>query len=141
MTLGLCGWVVGPLEEDRKVMGYDNNLAERVRKVLTGHPGMEERRMFGGLAFMLRGKMCCGVVGNDVVIRVGPDEYEAALSESNTREMDFTGRPLKGFVYVNAEGVASDKNLRDWVTRAVRFAASLPAKKPAKGPTRMRRKQ
>lgn len=122
-------------------MSYDNNLAERVRKVLTGHSGLEERRMFGGLAFMLRGNMCCGVVGDDVVIRVGPGEYGAALSEPNTREMDFTGRPLKGFVYVNAKGVASDKNLRDWVSRAVRFAGSLPAKSSAQSPTRRRQER
>lgn len=92
--------------------------------------------MFGGLAFLLRGNMCCGVVGDDFVIRVGPNEYRAALSEPHTREMDFTGRPLKGFVYVSAKGVASDQNLRDWVGRAVRFAASLPAKSPAQSLTR-----
>ena len=87
--------------------------------------------MFGGLAFLLRGNMCCGIVADDVVIRVGPDEYRAALSEPHTRAMDFTGRPLRGFVYVSARGVKSDQNLRRWVGRAVRFAASLPAK-PAK---------
>ncbi len=84
--------------------------------------------MFGGLAFMLWGNMCCGVVGKELVIRVGPDDYGAALSEPHAREMDFTGKPLKGFVYIGREGVASDDELRQWVGRALRFARSLPRK-------------
>jgi len=126
---------------ENHTVGYNNNLAERLRATLAGYSGLEERRMFGGLAFLLRGNMCCGVVGEDVVVRVGPEEYRAALSEPHTRKMDFTGTPLKGFVYVSPKGVASDQNLRYWVGRAVRFAASLPTKGATQSTARRKRQR
>lgn len=91
-------------------------------------PEVAERRMFGGLAFLLRGNMCCGVVGEELMVRVGRESYEAALYEPNVREMDFTGRPLRGFVYVAPDGLVSDGDLRAWVERGARYAESLPAK-------------
>jgi len=84
--------------------------------------------MFGGLSFLLRGNMCCGVVRDDLVVRVGPEEHDKALAEAHARPMDFTGRPLKGLVYVGPGGYGSDEALADWVARGVRFATSLPAK-------------
>ena len=109
-------------------MPYDQELAERVREAFRGRRGVEEKRMFGGLAFMFRGHMCCGVVGGDLMVRVGPKEYENALREPNARPMDFTGRPLTGFVYVSPQGHARRPSLQKWVQRSVRFAESLPRK-------------
>jgi len=84
--------------------------------------------MFGGVAFLVRGNMCCGVVGNDLMVRVGADGYKDALARPHVREMDFTGRPLKGMVYVSAIGVRTAKQLQSWVDRGAQFAKSLPAK-------------
>jgi TfoX/Sxy family transcriptional regulator of competence genes len=109
-------------------MAYDETVAQRVKSLLSAQGKVVEKRMFGGLAFMLRGNMCCGVLGKELMVRVGPEEYEAALSVSHTREMDFTGRPLKGFVYVEPKGFAADKDLEGWIKRAVQFARSLPPK-------------
>lgn len=109
-------------------MAYDEHLAARVRQVMVPFPESSERKMFGGLAFLLRGNMACGVVGEQLMVRVGRESYEAALREPHTREMDFTGRPLRGFVYVSAEGLTSDGDLRAWVERGARYAESLPGK-------------
>ena len=109
-------------------MAYDEDLGERVRALLAPFPGVSERRMFGGLAFLLQGNMCCGVVGGELMVRVGRESYAAALGEPHVREMDFTGRPLQGFIYVAAEGLTSDGDLRAWVERGARYAESLPAK-------------
>ena len=109
-------------------MAYDEQLADRVRGFLTPFPGVDERKMFGGLAFLLRGNMCCGVVGDELMVRVGRESYEAALHEPYAREMDFTGRPLKGFIYVASDGLSSEGDLRAWVERGARYAESLPAK-------------
>ncbi len=109
-------------------MAYDEQLAQRIRGLLTAFPEVAERKMFGGLAFLLRGNMCCGVVGEELMVRVGRESYEAALYEPHAREMDFTGRPLRGFVYVSATGLVSHGDLRAWVERGARYAESLPAK-------------
>lgn len=105
-------------------MAYNEELAARVRKALAGSTEITEKKMFGGLTFMLGGSMCCGIVKDDLVVRVGPDSYEDALAESNARPMDFTGHPLKGMVYVEPEGYRTDKALATWVRRGVDFAAS-----------------
>jgi TfoX/Sxy family transcriptional regulator of competence genes len=89
---------------------------------------MSERKMFGGLAFMLRGNMCCGVVGDDLMLRVGPERYDDALARRGARPMDFTGRPMKGMVYVESTAVATDAKLREWLEVALGFAGELPAK-------------
>jgi len=107
---------------------YDEVVGQRVRAALAKHPGVVEKKMFGGLAFLIGGHMCCGVVGDELMVRVGPARYETALREPHAREMDFTGRPLKGFVYVGAAGFASTRHLNDWVARGVEFVSSLPAK-------------
>jgi hypothetical protein len=84
--------------------------------------------MFGGLAFMLHGKMFCGILKDDLVVRVGPDGYEKALSRAHTRPMDFTGRPMKGYVFVAPGGLKTDKMLGKWIKKGVEFASSLPRK-------------
>ena len=113
-------------------MPYDETLAQRVRDLLGpgDRPGesIVERKMFGGLAFMLNGNMCCGVEKENLMLRVGPARYEETLSRPHARPMDFTGRPMKGFIYVDAQGVADSNSLQEWLTLAVDFAASLPPK-------------
>jgi hypothetical protein len=109
-------------------MAYDEELAERVRQALPGGVNVAEKKMFGGLAFMLDGHMSCGIVGGDLMLRLGPDRSELALAEPHVRPMDFTGRALKGFVYVAPEGLATDVELRGWIEQAVAFASSLPPK-------------
>ena len=103
-------------------MPYDRALADRVRAVLSDRDDVAERQMFGGLTFMVRGHMCCGVAGDDLMVRLGSDAAEAALAEPHVRPMDFTGRPLAGFAFVAAEGVEEEASLRSWITRAVGLA-------------------
>ena len=84
--------------------------------------------MFGGLAFMLRGNMCCGIVGDELMVRVGPEQYGAALAQPHARMIDFTGRPMTGMVMVATEALSSDEYLAAWVAQGVAYAGSLPAK-------------
>jgi TfoX/Sxy family transcriptional regulator of competence genes len=109
-------------------MAYNEMLAERVRKMLSLHAGITERKMFGGISFMLGDNMCCGVVNDDLVVRVSPGSYVEALAEPSARPMDFTGRPLRGFVFVGPEGFRTDEALEKWIVRAMDFASSLPPK-------------
>lgn len=109
-------------------MAYNEKLAERIRRRLSDRTDVVERKMFGGLAFMVRGHMCCGVVGDELMVRVGPTGYQAALKENHAREMDFTGKPSRGMVYVAAPGLASTKQLGKWVERGLQFALTLPEK-------------
>ena len=109
-------------------MAYDEAVAKRVRDGLGNTTGVVEKRMFGGVAFMVRGNMCCGVIGDRLMLRVGPDGYEAALSRPHAKPMDFTGRPMKGMVYVEPAGFAAARDLKSWIARAMAFALSLPAK-------------
>ncbi len=109
-------------------MAYDEGLAHRIREMLDEQAGLRERKMFGGLAFLLNGNMCCGVVGDELMVRVGPEQYGAALTQPHARELDFTGRPMTGMVIVAVEGLASDELLSAWVAQGVAYATSLPAK-------------
>ena len=109
-------------------MAYDELLAERIRDALSGRAGVTERKMFGGIAFMVGGNMACGVTHEDLMVRLDAEEAERALAEEHVRPMDFTGRPLKGFVYVAPTGTEADESLADWVELAADHAASLPAK-------------
>lgn len=118
-------------------MAYDAGLADRVRLILKRCGGFSECRMFGGVAFMINGHMCCGVTKTDLVLRLAPDEVITALGRPHTRPMDFTGRPMKSMIFVNAHGSHSDQTLREWVESAFAFVRTLPPKKPAvKGPKR-----
>jgi TfoX N-terminal domain len=111
--------------EDR--VAYDEDLAGRVRAVLPLNEAGTERQMFGGLAFMLGGHMFCGVVRDTLMVRLGPDAAGRALNQPNVRPMDFTGRPMKGMVFVEPGGL-HDAALREWVTAAAAFASTLPPK-------------
>ena len=109
-------------------MAYDEGLAERIRAVLEERGAVSERRMFGGLAFLVRGHMAVGIVKDELMVRVGPESYAGALSEPHARAMDFTGRPMKGLVFVSPEGLEADEDLQRWIERGLDYAASLPAK-------------
>ena len=111
-------------------MAYNENLADRIREALAHRKELMEKKMFGGLTFMLGGNMCCGIVNDDLVVRVDPDSYEKALARPHTRPMDFTGRPLKGMVYVGPGGYMTDEELKYWLDQALSFAHSLPPKTP-----------
>lgn len=117
-------------------MGYDESAAERLRGELERLPAVAEIRMFGGLCFTSRGHMVCGVLEKDLVLRVGPEGYAAALRRPHARPMDFTGRPLKGFVFVAPAGYATAAGLRRWLDLAVGFVGTLPDKKPPRRPRR-----
>jgi hypothetical protein len=109
-------------------MVYNEQLAERTRSLLSRRKGFSEKRMFGGMAFLLNGNMCCGVLKDDLVVRVGPERFEAALKTPHARPMDFTGRSIKGFVFVDAKGWSRDVSLKKWVEMGVVHALSLPKK-------------
>jgi TfoX/Sxy family transcriptional regulator of competence genes len=109
-------------------MAFDEAVAGRVREALAGAPNVVEKKMFGGIAFMVRGNMCCGVIGDRLMLRVGPKGYATALSRPHASAMDFTGKPMKGLVYVGPAGFASPRDLETWIGKAMEFALSLPAK-------------
>ncbi len=110
-------------------MAFDEGLAERIREALRMRAGISERKMFGGLAFMLQGHMFVGILGDTLMARVGPNDYAEVLRKPWVRKMDFTGRPMKGYVFVDPAGFESDAALEGWVARCIRFAESLPPKR------------
>ena len=109
-------------------MAYSETLAERIRKRLARRRNVEEKKMFGGIGFLLKGNMCVGVWKDSLIARVGPEQYEDALQEAFVSEFDITGRAMKGWVLVAEEGVEDDDQLQDWIQRAVKFTGKLPAK-------------
>jgi TfoX/Sxy family transcriptional regulator of competence genes len=110
-------------------VAYDEALAQRVREALAPRLELSEREMFGGIAFMLSGNMAVGVIGEDLLVRLGKDDAAQALQEPHVRPMDFTGRPMKTTVYVDPGGTASDEDLAGWVDAGADFAAALPPKR------------
>jgi TfoX/Sxy family transcriptional regulator of competence genes len=109
-------------------VAYDDAFADRIREVLSARSDVSERNMFGGVAFMVAGNMACGVLGEDLIVRLGEDEAEKALAEEGVRPFDFTGRPMKTTVYVSPERTADDTGLAEWVEAGADYAASLPPK-------------
>jgi TfoX/Sxy family transcriptional regulator of competence genes len=120
-------------------MAFDESLAARVRSVLATRRDTDERRMFGGIAFLHGGHMIAGVQGDSLVLRLGPEGAARALSRAHTRPMDFTGKPLASMVYVDPPGLRRDADLRSWIERALDFARELPAKQPAQRNRRAKR--
>lgn len=111
-------------------MTYDEQLVARIRRVVPPTAALAERKMFGGVAFLVGGKMVVGVTGTDLMVRVGPAAYEAALARAHVRPMDFTGRPLTGYVYVGAKGTRTAAAVAGWVAQAMRFVATLSPAAP-----------
>jgi TfoX/Sxy family transcriptional regulator of competence genes len=109
-------------------MAFDEGLAERLRDLLRQHDDVSEKKMFGGLAFMLDGHIFVGILGDRLMARVGPADYVQALSRPHASEMDFTGKPMKGYVYIEPEGFESDQDLESWVAICTKFVSSLPPK-------------
>ena len=109
-------------------MAFDERLAGRIRKRLGKRVGFVEKKMFGGIAFLLNGNMCCGLHGNEMIVRLDPQQTDKALSERHTRLFDLTGRPMKGWILVEPKGLATDRQLGKWVGVATKYAASLPPK-------------
>ena len=109
-------------------MAFDEGLAERLREILKTRDGITERKMFGGLAFMSNGHMFVGVTDNALMARVGPIEYASALGKRDVREMDFTGKPMQGYVFVDSAGLESESDLAHWVGTCLRFVETLPPK-------------
>ena len=108
-------------------MAYDEQLAGRIRTVLADRADVREQRMFGGLTFMVGGNMCCGVHGNELIVRLHPDHEGDALARPHARPMDLTGRRMRGFITVHPDGVKGNR-LNQWVREAVARAESLPPK-------------
>jgi TfoX N-terminal domain len=111
-------------------VAYDEDLADRIRTVLPAGEAVTERQMFGGLAFMLGGHMFCGVVKDALMVRLGPDGANRALDQPHVRPMDFTGRPMKGMIFVEPGGLHGTA-LQQWVDDAAGYARSLPPKHAA----------
>lgn len=109
-------------------MAYDLGLAERLRDSLTDRADFSEKSMFGGIAFMVRGSMCVGVVKDEICARVGKETAATAIDLPGARIMDFTGRPMKGWLFLAPEGLEDDADLNGWVDRCLAFNHTLPAK-------------
>jgi hypothetical protein len=109
-------------------MAYDPILNERMRALLAHTPGLAEKKMFGGVGFMINGNMACGVIGNDLIVRVGPQSYAQALAQPHVKVFAFTGKPMQGWVMVEPPGVASEHDLQAWIEQGTSFAACLPPK-------------
>lgn len=109
-------------------MAFDETLAERIRQALCRRKGIEEKKMFGGIGFLLNGNMCIGVWKDSLIVRLDKEEAEEALLEPATSEFNITGRSMKGWLLVKPGGIQEDDQLKGWVQRAVRFVGTLAAK-------------
>jgi TfoX/Sxy family transcriptional regulator of competence genes len=109
-------------------VAYDEALAKRIRDLLSRDPALTEKKMFGGLAFLHRGLMFVGVSGSKLMARVGKENYQDFLGHEYVREMDFTGKPMQGYIYVEPPGLRTDEQLRFWLQRCKEFVSTLPAK-------------
>jgi TfoX/Sxy family transcriptional regulator of competence genes len=109
-------------------MAFDERLAERIRAVIGSPPELAEKLMFGGIGFIIQGNMACGVNQDRLIVRVGPDAYEAALAKPHVQPFDMTGRPMRGWVMVEPAGLEAAEALEAWVEQGVGFALTLPPK-------------
>ena len=109
-------------------MAYDERVTQRVRAELGGLAGLVEKKMFGGIGFIVLGNMAVGVLGSDLIVRVGAAEYAEALAQPHVRVFDMTGRPMQGWVLVSPDGYQTEQDLRRWIDQGVAFAGSLPPK-------------
>lgn len=110
-------------------MAYDAVLVRRIERLLRRRRSVTQKEMFGGICFLVNGNMCCGVERDKLVVRVGPEPYEQLLQRRHVKPMDFTGRPLRGFIYVMPEGLRGQEALKSWLEWGLRYAGSLPAKR------------
>ena len=113
-------------------MAYDEALAQRIQKITATKKSFTEKKMFGGLCFLYKGNMCCGIVDNKLMLRIGKDAYENCLKEVYTQEMTFTGKPMKGMIYVLPKGFSDSRQLKKWIEKALLFVKTLPDKSSGK---------
>lgn len=113
-------------------MAYNEKLSDRIREAMAHMPKVEEKQMFGGVCYMLNGKMCVGVVKNEMMCRIDPEIYEDVLKKKGCREMDFAGRPMKGYVYISEEGMRSKKDFEYWIGLCVEFNKKAKSSKKKK---------
>jgi hypothetical protein len=111
-------------------MAFDETLARRVRKHFDGRRDFVEKHMFGGVCFMIRGRMCCGIIDSSLMVRLDPDDADRVADQPHVRPMDFTGKPMRGYLFVDAEGIATPRMLKQWVDRCVAQVEAMPVKKP-----------
>jgi hypothetical protein len=109
-------------------MAFDDKLAERIRRQMGKRRGLTEKKMFGGLAFLVNGNMCCGVHGDEMIVRLDPEQTDEALSRRHTRIFDLSGRPMKGWILVQPKGLTTEDALAKWIEIGSKYASSLPAK-------------
>lgn len=109
-------------------MVYSESLASRIRQIFSGRRGITEKKMFGGIGFLLHGNMCVGVSQTSLIVRLGPEQADAARKQPNVIEFDVAGRPLRGWVMIESEGIETDGQLTEWIERAVDFVETLPRK-------------
>jgi TfoX/Sxy family transcriptional regulator of competence genes len=110
-------------------MGYNEKLNDRIREAMAAFPNVEEKHMFGGTCYMLNGKMCVGVVQDEMMCRIGPEVYEDSLERKGCREMVFTGKPMKGYVFVNEDGWKTKKDFDQWIDLCIKFNKHAKASK------------
>ncbi len=106
---------------------YNEETADRMKKLMRKHKGIKDKKMFGGVSFLLNGKMFCGLIKDDIVVRINPDDQHL-LKKRGVRLMDFTGKPMKGFIYVNPSGYKTDKILYEWMKTGMDFVATIKKK-------------
>ena len=116
-------------------MSYDEDLFQRISTLLKTTKGVAPKKMFGGICFMHKGNMLCGIDGRRLMVRVGPGQYDHALSLKHASVMDITGKPMKGFIFISEDGYKTDKGLRKWLDLGLNFTATLPPKKGNKKKT------
>ena len=109
-------------------MAYDEDLAERIRRSMSRRRGIAEKKMFGGIGFLLGGNLCVGVWKDSLIARIGPEQYEDALRQPFVGEFDITGRAMKGWVLIAPNGIEDDDQLAEWIQRSAKFVGKLPAK-------------
>ncbi len=107
-------------------MAFDERLAERIRFLLGARKGLTEKKMFGGIAFLLNGNMCCGVIGDEMIVRLDPERTGDFLAEPHTRLFDMTGRPMKGWIMIAPAGLAGDRQILRWIKESPAYTAHLP---------------
>jgi TfoX/Sxy family transcriptional regulator of competence genes len=113
-------------------MAYDESVAQRVRQAIQGRDGLSERKMFGGLCLMLHGNMFAGIINDELMLRVGPENSDELLAHPGARPMDFTGKPMKGYLYVEPAAFATPEGLKGWLGHALNFVETLPPKGAAR---------
>jgi len=109
-------------------MAFSEDLQKRVLKVLPDGHNLQQKKMFGGWALLLNGNMCLGIIGDRLMVRVGPDSWQQDLEQPHVKPMDFTGRSMIGYVFVEPSGISTLPQLEEWVNKGIRFAAGLPPK-------------